>query len=96
MVGSTLLALGIEVLVQLVQLVLAFYAFWLVLRAMHGWFSEGMQALQELDPLACEFTDPFVEPLSRLIRASRRFTCWVWLGLFAILHVGLDQLPTLV
>lgn len=92
----TVWALTLEVTVTIVRFVLGFYAFWLVLRALEGLLSEETDALRELDPLACDFTDPFVVPLSRLLHLAPRFTSWLWLAIFAALQVGLDRVPGLV
>lgn len=96
MVASTVLALTVEAAVALARFVFAFYAFWLVLRALEGLLPEDLLAVRELDPLACEFTDPFVSPVSRWTRLSSASACWLWLVAFAAVDVALGRLPGLV
>lgn len=96
MAASTVLVLATEVAVALVRFVLGFYVFWLVLRALEGFLSQDTRALQELDPLACDFTDSFVQPLTRVTRLAPRAACWVWLVVFALVQVGLGHVTRLL
>lgn len=96
MAASTVLVLATEVAVALVRFVLGFYAFWLVLRALEGFLSEDTRALRELDPLACDFTDPFVQPVTRVTRLAPTTACWLWLLVFAIVHTGLGRVAGLL
>lgn len=91
-----LLDLAAGVLSVLVQFVLGFYAFWLVLRSLEGILSEDTPALHELDPLACDFTDSFVRPVARLTRAPVQAVCWLWLVVFAVVQVALERGPALL
>lgn len=90
------LGIVVEVAITVVRFLLAFYAFWLVLRSLEVFVSEDTPGLDELDPLACEFTDPLVDPLADLFRLSSRAACWVWLGGFAVIEVGLTRLVALL
>lgn len=58
---------------------------------MEGLSPEDTLAVPELDPLACEFTDPFVQPLARVTRLAPAFVCWLWLSLFAVIEVALER-----
>lgn len=96
MATSTLLGITLEVAITLVRFVIGFYAFWLVLRSLEGLVLKGGAVLRELDPLACELTDPFVQPVSRVTRLGPRSVCWIWLLLFAGFQVGLGRASGLV
>lgn len=96
MAASTVLVLVMEAAVTLLRFVLGFYAFWLVLRALEGFMAEDTRALRELDPLACDFTDPFVQPVSRVTRLAPTTACWLWLVVFAIVHAGLGRVTGLL
>lgn len=96
MAASTVLVLAIEAAVTLVRFVLGFYAFWLVLRALEGVLSEDIRALRELDPLACDFTDPFVQPVTHVTRLAPRIACWIWLAIFAFVQAALGRATGLV
>lgn len=96
MAGPTLLVLALEVAVALVRFVIAFYGFWLVLRGLTGVLSEDTLGLRDLSPLACDFTDPFVMPVSRAVRCSPWVACWLWLAVLAAVEVGLGWLPDLL
>ncbi|SDX59849.1 YGGT family protein [Modestobacter sp. DSM 44400] len=58
---------GAEVLIEVGQLVLGFYGFWLVWRVLLP-VLPGAGEDRRLSPFAMPLTDPFVGPLTRLLR----------------------------
>lgn len=93
---STLATLVVELAVRFVQAVLAFYGFWLVLRTLRPVLPGAEGALHELEPLACDLTDPFVEPVARWIALPRRVISGVYLLVVVGIQLGLGRLPDLV
>jgi hypothetical protein len=62
---------GLAVLVNLVQLVLGFYGFWLVCRVLLPVLPGAGNPDQDISPFAGPLTDPLVVPLVRLLRLPR-------------------------
>lgn len=59
---------GVAVLVNLVQLVLGFYGFWLVWRVLLPVLPSGHNPDLDISPFAVALTDPLVIPVVRLLR----------------------------
>lgn len=66
------MAFTIEIVITLVRIVLGFYGFWLVWRVALPWLPGPADAKERIAPFACYFTDPILEPVSRLTRLPVR------------------------
>ncbi len=62
----------IDVVVTFIGILLGFYGFWLVWRVALPWLPGPADAEDRIAPFACYFTDPFLEPVSRLTRLPTR------------------------
>ncbi len=67
-----MIGFGIALLVQLGELVLSFFGFWLVWRVLLPVLPGPSDPEERIAPFAGYFTDPLVAPLLRL-----RLTAWV-------------------
>lgn len=75
--------------VALLQLVLAFYGFWLVWRVLLPILPGPRDEHQRIAPFAAYFTDPLVVPVSRALRIHSRVICVGLLILVAAVQVAL-------
>lgn len=78
--------------VALVQIVVAFYGFWLVWRLLLPILPGPPDERDRIAPFAAYFTDPLVAPVSRAIRIPGAIVCVGLLVVVAALQMTLGRI----
>lgn len=82
----------LSVVAVLGQMGLSFYAFWLVWRVLLPDLPGPADPEKRIAPFAAYFTDPFVQPLAKVLRIPPRVAALAALTIVAIGSAGLGRL----